>query len=86
VTIDCDQLDTNGSPTIKLNVGISGTAAKFISQSTVAQAGGIATASVAGTVGYSPTTNTPVIVTVQTAGATKAAGTIRIAVRYTASP
>lgn len=85
VILDSDDLDTNGSPTIKWDVGISGTAAKFISASTVSQAGGIATANVAGTVGYTPTSDTAVIAKVNTAAATAAAGTIRIAIVYTAS-
>lgn len=86
VKIDVGQLDSNGSPLITLDVGISGTAQKFLAASTVAQAGGIAGAAVAGTVGYSPTTDTAVLVKVHAAAATAKAGTIVISVTYTASP
>ena len=83
VILDSDDLDSGTS--IKWDVGISGTAAKFISASTVSQAGGIATANVAGTVGYTPTSDTAVIAKVNTAAGTAVAGTIRIAIVYTAS-
>jgi hypothetical protein len=85
VHLDSDKLDSNGSPTITWNVGISGTAAKFISASTVSQNGGVAPANVGGTVGYTPAADTQVIATVGTAAATKAAGTVRIALTYSAS-
>lgn len=85
VILDCDDLDSNGSPAIKFDVGISGTAAKFISASTVGQAGGVQRSNVAGTTGYTPTSNTPVIAKVNTAAATAAAGTVRIGILYTAS-
>lgn len=83
VIIDTPDLDSNGSPAVVLEAGISGSASKFISASTVGQAGGIQKANVAGTVGYSPTSDTPVIVKVSTAPATSAtSGTIKIALLY----
>jgi hypothetical protein len=85
VILDADDLDT-GTPAIKFDVGVSGTAAKFISASTVAQGGGVQHANVAGTVGYTPTSDTAVIAKVNTAAATAAAGTVRLAIVYTASP
>jgi hypothetical protein len=41
VILTSDDLDTNGSPTIKLNVGDGNLTDRFIKQDTVAQAGGI---------------------------------------------
>ena len=79
-------LDTAGSPTITLDVGISGSAAKFISASTVGQTGGVARMGLTTGLGYSPTSDTPVIVTVNAAGTTKAAGTVTLAILYTNSP
>lgn len=84
VRIDVPQLDTGGSPALKFDVGTAATPAKFISASTIGQTGGIATASVAGTIGYSPTSNTPVQAKVNTGPQTGAtSGTVVIAVTYT---
>lgn len=93
VTLDVDQLDSNGSPTIVLAVGDGTTAAKFISGATVARTGGIQGANVAGTIGtIYPLAQggqfaggnagaTIIQAKVTTAAATFAAGKIRLAVR-----
>lgn len=52
VTLDCAQLDSNGTPTVVLEVGDSGSAGRFITGSTVGKTGGIQFANVAGTIGY----------------------------------
>jgi hypothetical protein len=79
-------IDSNGSPTVTLDVGISGAATKFIAASTVGQTGGIAHMGGTTGLGYTPAADTPVIVTVSAAGATKVAGTITLAILYTNSP
>lgn len=86
VVIDTGQLDSNGSPAIVFKVGFTGTTAAFITGSTVGQAGGIQAANVAGTVGYTSTTNTTLLATISTAAATAKAGTFVMKVTYTASP
>jgi hypothetical protein len=85
--IDVDQLDSNGSPLIALKAGVVGTTAAFIATgNTIARTGGIQAANVAGTIGFTATTNQTTLVTITAAGATKVAGTMRIKVSYTASP
>ena len=79
-------LDTAGSPTITLDVGISGAATKFIAASTIGQTGGVARLGGTTGLGYSPTSDTPVIVTVSAAGTTKAAGTVVLSIVYTNDP
>ena len=86
VILECTDLDTNGTPTIAWNVGISGTAAKFMSAVTTGQSAGQSRPNVAGVVGYSPTSDTPGIATVSTAAATKAAGTVVLSIIYTNDP
>ena len=71
--------------TSSISVGISGTAAKFLSASNVGSAGGITRAAVAGTVSYTPTADTPIITTINTA-TTPAAGNFTMGITYTASP
>lgn len=88
VLLDCDSLDSNGSPTIKLNVGDAGNTSRYISQTTIAQAGGYQVPNVNGGTGYSPTVNTPLLVTVQTGatGTVPASATCRVSISYTADP
>jgi hypothetical protein len=56
--LDTDQLDSNGSPTITLEVGDSGSAGRFYSGATIARTGGIAIPTVAQTIGYTYTVGT----------------------------
>ena len=87
VKVDVDQLDTNGTPLIAFEAGYTGALAAFIaSGNATARTGGIQPANVHGTVGFTAATNTQVLVTVTAAAATAAAGTMRIALSYTASP
>ena len=86
VTLMSTDIDSNGSPTVLFDVGISGSATKFISGSNIGQAGGVATMGGTTGLGYSPTTDTPVIVTCNTAAATKVAGTVTLGIFYTNSP
>lgn len=86
VAVDVGQLDSNGSPTIAFEAGYVGALGAFIVGSTTARAGGIQTANVAGTVGYTATTNTQVVGTITTGAATAKAGTWVFRVTYTANP
>ncbi len=94
VILDCDALDSNATKTLVLEVGDATTANRFITASTVGQAGGVQYANVAGATGYSYAvgTNTGqfsggnagatvIQAKVVTAAATFQAGNIRLAVR-----
>ena len=80
-----DDLDTNGSPTIVLDVGDDGDTDRFVDGATVGQAGGITdTSDMAMTgFGYTYTADNTIDVLVQAAPATGAtSGTITLAVSY----
>jgi hypothetical protein len=84
VTIESDDLDTNATPTITLNVGDAGLATRYFSGSTAAQAGTVAIANAITGLFYqvTGTNDTMVRVAVAANAATSAAGTVRIAVEY----
>lgn len=86
VTLDATDLDSAVSPSVTATVGISGTLAKFISTVTLGTAGNVTHMNVGGNLGYSPTTDTQVIVAITGTAGTAVAGTINCAVFYTASP
>lgn len=83
-TIEADDLDTNGTPTITLNVGDAGSANRYFAASNVAQAGTAASASAATGIFYqvTGTNDTMVRVAVAANAATSAAGQVRVAIRY----
>ena len=82
-TIEADDLDTNGTPTITLNVGDSGSATRYFSGSTVAQAGTVAvSAATTGIFSTVATGQTAVLVAVAANSATSAAGNVRLVVTY----
>ncbi len=82
-TIEADDLDTGGSPTITLNVGDAGSANRYFAASTVAQAGTAAAATATSGLFYTvPTGNTAVRVAVAANAATSAAGSVRVAIMY----
>jgi len=76
-------IDTNASPTITFDVGDAGSATRFFSQSVVGQAGTSDSNMASTGWDYQCTADTPIIGTVHTAGATKAAGTVRLVCHYT---
>lgn len=90
IILGSDDLDTNGTPTIVLNVGDGNLSDRFIKQQTVAQAGGvvrlgagIAATLVSGAIGYQYTAEDTIDVLVQAAPATGAtSGDITLAVLY----
>lgn len=83
VTLEADDLDTNATPAITLNVGDAGSATRYFSASTVAQAG--TSSSAVATTGLLWTVtagNTAVRVAVANNAATSADGNVRVAVTY----
>lgn len=75
-------MDTNGSPTITLNVGDSGAAARYFSASTAAQAGTVdATMAAAGRF-FKTTAKTLIVGVAQANAATGAAGTLELMIRF----
>lgn len=75
-------MDTNGSPTITLNIGDAGSAARLFSASTVAQAGTTSQTFANGGLGYQYTAKTLVTGTAQANAATGAAGTVELVLLY----
>lgn len=81
--LKASDLDTNGTPTIALNVGDSGDADRLFAASTVAQTGTVAKMTVATGFGYRYDDETLITGAPSTNAATGAAGTIELAVFYT---
>jgi len=81
--LKASDLDTNGSPTLTLNVGDAGDADRLFAASTVGQAG--TTARMTATTGFGYRYDTPTLITgVPSANAaTGAAGTIELFLFYT---
>jgi hypothetical protein len=75
-------MDTNGTPTLALNVGYSGAAASLFSASTVGQAGTLAAETVVTDQDLLLTTKTRITGTASTNAATGAAGTVTLTVFY----
>lgn len=76
--LEADDLDTNASPTITLNIGDAGSATRLFSASTVAQAGTSSTAETAAVLGYTYDGATLVTGAPAANAATGAAGDIRL--------
>lgn len=69
-------MDSNGSPTLAISVGDSGSSVRFLSSSTVGQAG-TSTSTIASTgLLYTFTADTKILVTMTTGSATAVAGTL----------
>lgn len=69
-------MDTNGSPALALSVGDSGSATRYLSSSTIGQAG-TSTQTLASTgLLYQYAVDTEILITASTAAATPAAGTV----------
>lgn len=84
VQIDATDLDTNGSPTITLEIGDAGDTDRLLIANAIAQTGAVPVGpSIAKTgFGYKYTDETLVQVRVAVAAATGAAGTIKYAIHY----
>jgi hypothetical protein len=81
--LTASDMDTNGSPTLALNIGDSGSAARLFSASTVGQAATASTALAATGAGNLYTTKTRITGVASTNAATGAAGTVTLSVIYT---
>lgn len=83
VTLEADDLDTSATPAITLNVGDAGSATRYFSASTVAQAGTSSSAPATTGLLWTVTSgNTAVRVAVANNAATSADGNVRVAVMY----
>jgi len=76
--IEASDMDTNGTPTITLDVGDAADPDRYFAASTAAQAGVPATALAATGLGYLNTAKTRVYGTVKAAPATGATGTVSV--------
>lgn len=87
VILAADDLDTHNTPTIILNVGDGTTVDRYISASTVAQAGGVVRLSAIDGMNYTYTADDTIDVKVTEPPATGAtSGTITLTVIYTMNP
>lgn len=78
-----DDLDTNGTPLITMQVGDGGSAPRFLASNTKPQTGGVAYFDAQAGFGFTYTVDDTIDVTVNTAPATGATtGTVRVGVRY----
>lgn len=83
MSLTSTDIDTDGAPTATLSVGDGSSTARFISASTIGQAGGIANGiSVFGGFGYAYTAEDTIDVIIPTGPATGAIGTLKLAVTY----
>lgn len=76
IDVTITDVDTNGSPAILITIGDAGNAARFLASSNIGQAGGNSTTLAAAGKFYELTADTEIVLTVATAAATAAAGTI----------
>lgn len=77
-----DDMDSNGSPTITLNIGDAGSATRLFSASTVAQAGTSAQETAVTALGYQYTAKTLVTGVAQANAATGVAGSVELCLLY----
>lgn len=82
IFLSCTDIDTNGTPTVSIDVGDAGSTNRLIASSNIGQAGG-STISLDPTNGhgYTYTTDTLIYATIKTV-ATGATGTIKLSLRY----
>lgn len=77
-------MDTNGSPTLTIDLGVTGAAQQFLAADTTARAGGVQKALATGSYGYKNTSGAKLAITwlAHAAAATGAAGTIEVHLSY----
>lgn len=80
--LEATDMDTNVSPTITLNIGDSGSAARYFSASTVAQAATLSTAIATAGAGYKTTAITRITGVAQANATTGAAGSVTLTIFY----
>lgn len=76
--LESSDIDTNGSPTVTINIGDSGSASRFFSAATVGQAGGVTTTLAAAGNDYQFTDDTLIVGAFGAGPATGAIGTISV--------
>jgi hypothetical protein len=81
--LESSDMDTNGSPTLTLNVGDSGDADRLFAASTVGQAGTVSNSAIATGNLASYSSKTLITGTANANAATGAAGTVSLTVLYT---
>ena len=82
-TLEATDLDTNGTPTLAINVGDSGSGTRYFSASTVGQAGTASVASAVAGLHYKNTSKTLVTGAPSANAATGTTGTIYLSILYT---
>ena len=80
--LEATDMDTNGSPTITLNIGDAGSANRLFAASTVAQAGTVSTAIAASGADYLYTSKTLITGVAANNAATGAAGSVYLTIFY----
>lgn len=95
---DSDQLDSNGVPTLAMNLGDATLATRYLTASTIVRGGGVVGPANAGTIGFQPFATAfaayptislatyTIFATVSTAPATWKNGSLRLAVAFTYDP
>ena len=78
-TLESTDIDTNGSPTVTINVGDAGDADRIFAASTVGQAGTLSSAIATTAFGYLYTDDTVITGAIPTGPATGATGTLYLA-------
>lgn len=81
--IEASDMDTNGTPTLTLNIGDSGDADRYFAASTVGQTGTASTSAAVAGLGYTTTADTLVTGVAAANAATGAAGTVAVTLLYT---
>lgn len=81
--LESSDMDTNGTPTLALNIGDSGSATRYFSASTVGQAGTLSSAIATAGASYLTTDKTLITGVASNNAATGAAGTVDLTMFYT---
>jgi len=81
-TLEATDMDTNGTPTLALNVGDSGSATRFFSASTVGQAGTASVASAVAGLHFKTTAKTRIVCVPSANAATGVAGSVYLSMLY----
>lgn len=79
----CDDLDSNGAPTITLDVGDAASAQRIFAASVAPQSGAVDNHPVNAALGFQYTAKTAIIGTVHAAGTTKVAGNVTLIILFT---
>ncbi len=86
IAASATDMDTNGTPTLAIDIGDSSDEDRLLAASTIGQAGTLSTALARTGHLYKYTTRTQLRAYIQTAAATAAAGTLKVSVAYFVDP